>query len=134
MATERHRETYGPAIQILEKAVVVVIGTGGDADFKAAANRIGKLIAHDMYMYGRHDVEVITDREYHARIKALEQQGEEKVQLTRTNLVLIGDACLNRMTQYALARTEQEGKGTRGCILCRNPLTMQLTCVLAILK
>lgn len=109
MTTERHRETYGPAIQILEKEVVVVIGTGGDADFKTAADRIGKLIAHDMYMYGRHDVEVVTDREYHARIKALEQQGEAGVQLARTNLVLIGDAHLNRVTHFVLARTEQEG-------------------------
>jgi hypothetical protein len=112
VSIERHRETYGPAIQILEKKVAVVIGTGGDAEFKAAADRIGKLVAHDIYLYGRHDVEVITDREYHARIRTMEHRDDAGTQLERTNLVLIGDAHLNRVTHHVLAKTGQEGKCT----------------------
>lgn len=107
MATERHRETYGPAIQILEKEVVVVIGTGGNEELNAAADRIGKLVAHDIYLYGRHDVEVMTDEEYHDRIMVLEQQDGAEAE-ARTNLVLIGNTRMKTFTHHDFAGTEPE--------------------------
>ncbi|KAF9182279.1 hypothetical protein BGZ51_004832 [Haplosporangium sp. Z 767] len=106
--TERHRETYGPAIQILEKRVVVVLGTRfsqstsqslDGSELKRTAERIAKLIAHDIYLYGRSDVEIITDNEYLERLKDVSD---------KSNLVLIGDAHQNQVTRHILAQTEQE--------------------------
>ncbi|KAF8976537.1 hypothetical protein BGZ46_008181 [Entomortierella lignicola] len=103
--TERHRETYGPAIQILEKRVVVVVGSNfasHHTGLSHAADRIAKLVAHDIYLYGRGDVEVVTDQEY---LKRLIIEGED---YDRSNLVLIGDQHQNSVTKHVLAMTEQE--------------------------
>ncbi|KAF9966330.1 hypothetical protein BGZ70_002655 [Mortierella alpina] len=114
---ERHRETYGPAIQILEKKVVIVIGTHfddlrpgryghGEASFARAVDRIAKLVSHDLYLYGRGDAEIITDKEYQARIENTSPGDEAE----RTNLVLIGDLHQNCITKLVLAQTEQQVK------------------------
>ncbi|KAI1288890.1 hypothetical protein EDD11_009566, partial [Mortierella claussenii] len=102
--TERHRETYGPAIQILEKRVVVVVGThfaSHAPGLVTAADRIAKLVAHDIYLYGRGDVEVVTDEEYLDRLVHRDDGG-------RTNLVLVGDGHQNSVTQHVLAQRPQE--------------------------
>ncbi|KAF9277071.1 hypothetical protein BGZ68_009541 [Mortierella alpina] len=113
--TERHRETYGPAIQVLEKKVIIVVGTHfdsaqawgaaghGKSHFAQAMDRIAKLVSHDIYLYGRGDAEIITDTEYLARIKNI-SAGKEAENL---NLVLIGDQHQNSITQLVLAQTEQ---------------------------
>lgn len=104
LRSERHRETYGPAIQILEKRIVVVLGTHFQTDAVInTADRIAKLIAHDIYLYGRGDVEVLTDQEF----LSLDQRQAESI--SRTNLVLIGDAHQNVATKHVLA--ENAGKG-----------------------
>ncbi|KAF9928531.1 hypothetical protein BGZ67_006948 [Mortierella alpina] len=115
--TERHRETYGPAIQILEKKVVVVVGTHfnnsqtegaggqGKSPFARAFDRIAKLISHDIYLYGRGDAEIITDKEFLARIENALPDNE----VERPNLVLIGDHHQNSITKLVLAQTEQKG-------------------------
>ncbi|KAF9124931.1 hypothetical protein BGW39_007787 [Mortierella sp. 14UC] len=112
---ERHRETYGPAIQVLEKRVVVVIGThfdsnntsnndNADAHFAKTADRIAKLVAHDIYQYGRGDIEVLTDTEFLARHGVnFSVKGEEK-----TNLVLIGDSHQNGATKLVLGERASE--------------------------
>ncbi|KAF9985719.1 hypothetical protein BGZ75_002647 [Mortierella antarctica] len=114
--TERHRETYGPAIQILEKKVVVVVGTHfnnsqtegaggqGKSPFARAFDRIAKLISHDIYLYGRGDAEIITDKEFLARIENALPDNE----VERPNLVLIGDHHQNSITKLVLAQTEQK--------------------------
>ncbi|KAF9103079.1 hypothetical protein BGX27_010744 [Mortierella sp. AM989] len=102
---ERHRETYGPAIQILEKRVVVVLGTQFSSQSTAlsqAADRIAKLVAHDIYLYGRGDVEAITDDEY------LTQLTMEVGDNDRSNLVLIGDHHQNSVTKHILPTANQE--------------------------
>ncbi|CAO3566462.1 unnamed protein product [Mortierella alpina] len=112
---ERHRETYGPAIQILEKKVVIVVGThfdssrsGGDghgeSPFARAADRIAKLVSHDIYLHGRGDAEIITDKEYEARLENTSSGYEPE----RPNLVLIGDLHQNCITKLVLAQTEQQ--------------------------
>ncbi|KAF9576165.1 hypothetical protein EC968_010288 [Mortierella alpina] len=113
--TERHRETYGPAIQILEKKIVIVVGTHFDSPqigrsdqgkyaMTRAVDRIAKLISHDIYLYGRGDVEIVTDKDYRARIDdILAGNGAE-----RPNLVLIGDHHQNFITKLVLAQTEQQ--------------------------
>ncbi|KAG9321131.1 hypothetical protein KVV02_005257 [Mortierella alpina] len=114
--TERHRETYGPAIQILEKKVVVVVGTHfnnsqtegaggqGKSPFARAFDRIAKLVSHDIYLYGRGDAEIITDKEYLARI----ENALPDTEVERPNLVLIGDHHQNSVTKLVLAQTEQK--------------------------
>ncbi|KAG0012671.1 hypothetical protein BGZ80_011595 [Entomortierella chlamydospora] len=105
--TERHRETYGPAIQILEKRVIVVLGTKFAShlpELSHAADRIAKLVAHDIYLYGRGDVEVVTDDEYLARI-AMEAGNNNS---DRSNLVLIGGHHQNSVTKHVLATAKSE--------------------------
>ncbi|KAF9920816.1 hypothetical protein FBU30_009253 [Linnemannia zychae] len=101
--SERHRETYGPAIQILEKRVVVVLGTYFHGDnhvqFKKSADRIAKLVAHDIYQYGRGDVEVLSDDEFLALHNEKELSASED---EKTNLILIGDRHQNKVTQLIL--------------------------------
>ncbi|KAG0197352.1 hypothetical protein BGX28_009156 [Mortierella sp. GBA30] len=108
---ERHRETYGPAIQILEKRVIVVLGThfedpsamGSEGRFAQTAKRIAQSIAHDIYLYGRGDVEIITDKQYGSKIQTL-GEGEKE----RANLILVGDVHQNSVTKLILAQMEQE--------------------------
>ncbi|KAG0364479.1 hypothetical protein BGZ54_007449 [Gamsiella multidivaricata] len=104
-ATERHPETYGPAIQVLEKRVVIVIGTTHlvSPELLSTADRIAKLVAHDIFLYGRGDVEIYTDEEYLATIGDIEHSKEE-----RPNLVLIGDSHQNTITNHILIQSEQE--------------------------
>ncbi|KAF9912082.1 hypothetical protein EC991_001028 [Linnemannia zychae] len=111
---ERHRETYGPAIQILEKRVVVVIGTHFDhsdninttvnTQFAKTADRIAKLVAHDIYQYGRGDIEIVTDTEFLARHSTDSSEAVEG----RTNLVLIGDSYQNSATKLVLRERASE--------------------------
>ncbi|KAF9396453.1 hypothetical protein BGX21_009527, partial [Mortierella sp. AD011] len=105
--TERHRETYGPAIQILEKRVIVVLGTKFAShlpELSHTADRIAKLVAHDIYLYGRGDVEVVTDDEYLARIAVKAGNNNSD----RSNLVLIGDHYQNSVTKHVLATAKSE--------------------------
>ncbi|KAG0312763.1 hypothetical protein BGZ99_009275 [Dissophora globulifera] len=104
VATERHRETYGPAIQLLEKRVVIVVGTQFDSESAAVADRIIKIVAHDIYLYGRGDVEVFTDEEYLVHL----ERSQEEVEQDRTNIVLVGDSYQNSVTRHVLAQTDQE--------------------------
>ncbi|KAG0302935.1 hypothetical protein BGZ98_007110 [Dissophora globulifera] len=104
IATERHRETYGPAIQVLEKRVVIVVGTQFDSESAAVADRIIKIVAHDIYLYGRGDVEVFTDEEYLVHL----ERSQEEVEQDRTNIVLVGDSYQNSVTRHVLAQTDQE--------------------------
>ncbi|KAF8938527.1 hypothetical protein BGZ58_000719 [Dissophora ornata] len=106
VVTERHRETYGPSIQVLEKRVVVVLGTrfANSMKLSNAADRIAKLVAHDIYLYGRGDVEVLTDEEYLEQINGFELREH----CDRMNLVLIGDSHQNSVTKRVLAQTDQE--------------------------
>ncbi|KAG9062426.1 hypothetical protein KI688_005341 [Linnemannia hyalina] len=102
---ERHRETYGPAIQVLEKRVVIVLGTHFDgAHFVRTADRVAKLVAHDIYQYGRGDVEVLTDNEfldkYGEVTSGMKEEGE------RVNLVLIGAGHQNSATRLVLGGSE----------------------------
>ncbi|KAH7044264.1 hypothetical protein BKA57DRAFT_469111 [Linnemannia elongata] len=104
---ERHRETYGPAIQILEKRVVIVLGTHFDgAHFARTADRIAKLVAHDIYQYGRGDVEVLTDNEF------LDRYGEGSLEMKaegeRVNLVLIGSGHHNSAARLVLGERDSE--------------------------
>ncbi|KAF9977868.1 hypothetical protein BGZ73_004623 [Actinomortierella ambigua] len=93
---ERHRETYGPAIQVFEKAMVVVVGTHFEgAEWEKAAQHISKIVAHDIYQYSRGSPTVMTDREYMA---ALERSEECKT----CNVILIGDALQNSVTAHVL--------------------------------
>ncbi|KAF9107795.1 hypothetical protein BGX29_004854 [Mortierella sp. GBA35] len=111
---ERHRETYGPAIQVLEKRVVIVLGSHFDeypksedgAQFEKTADRIAQLVAHDIYQYGRGDVEVITDIEFLARYgDTLEGSSGGDVKM---NVVLIGDSHQNSATKLVLGQRKQE--------------------------
>ncbi|KAG0057040.1 hypothetical protein BGZ83_002278 [Gryganskiella cystojenkinii] len=108
--TERHRETYGPAIQILEKRVIVVLGTAFDHDsskeLSKAADRIAKLIAHDIFLYGRGDVAVMTDREYQETI--LLRSDQQEPVLNKANLILIGDAHQNSVAKHVLEQRASE--------------------------
>ncbi|KAF9150478.1 hypothetical protein BG015_007724 [Linnemannia schmuckeri] len=103
---ERHRETYGPAIQVLEKRVVIVLGTHFESmRFARTADRIAKLVAHDIYQYGRGDVEVLTDCEL------LDRYGDSSLEMKegeRVNLVLIGDAHQNSATHIVLGDRKSE--------------------------
>ncbi|KAG0272147.1 hypothetical protein BGZ95_012110 [Linnemannia exigua] len=106
--TERHRETYGPAIQVLEKRVVIVIGTHFDStnvQFTKTVDRIAKLVAHDIYQYGRGDVEVLTDTEFLARHGDHSSAAEGE----RTNVVLIGDGHQNSATKLILGERSSAG-------------------------
>ncbi|KAF9301492.1 hypothetical protein BGZ74_006629 [Mortierella antarctica] len=104
LETERHRETYGPAIQVLEKKLVIVVG--GHIDFPLAiqktARRVARLVAHDVYQYGRNDVDIVTDSEYFDGPYG--KTGAEKV-----NLVLVGDAHQNKLTNIVLSQTQFGG-------------------------
>ncbi|GJJ75379.1 hypothetical protein EMPS_07737 [Entomortierella parvispora] len=103
LRTERHRETYGPAIQILEKRVIVVLGTHFETDSLAGtADRIAKLIVHDIYLYGRADVEVLTDQEF------CNMYQHEEESAPKTNLILVGDAHQNVATKLVLAERKGE--------------------------
>ncbi|KFH61907.1 hypothetical protein MVEG_12241 [Podila verticillata NRRL 6337] len=105
LETERHRETYGPAIQVLEKKLVIVIGNGFE-DYPPAdqrtAQRVARLVAHDVYQYGRGDVEIVTDTEYFER-SLDKEEGDQK-----RNLVLVGDAHQNKVTNLVLSQTRSE--------------------------
>ncbi|KAF9417419.1 hypothetical protein BGZ94_009971, partial [Podila epigama] len=105
--TERHRETYGPAIQILEARLVVVLGTHFEDSlqsllFARTAQRVAQLIAHDVYLYGRGDVEIVTDVEFKGRFGAIDDQHQ------RVNVVLVGDAHQNEVTALVLAQRKSE--------------------------
>ncbi|KAF8948106.1 hypothetical protein BGZ47_006514 [Haplosporangium gracile] len=103
---ERHRETYGPAIQVLEKRVVIVLGTHFDStQFSRTVDRIAKLVSHDIYQYGRGDVEVLTDNEF------LDRYGDGSLGMKegeRVNLILIGDARQNSATHFVLGERKSE--------------------------
>ncbi|KAF9896967.1 hypothetical protein BX616_006414, partial [Lobosporangium transversale] len=118
---ERNRDTYGPAIQVLEKRLVVIVGTnfsgnGIPPDLVGTADRISKLIAHDIYLYGRGDVEVMDDEEYMTKLHRNRVSGDTSTE--KTNLVLIGDAHQNSATKHVLAQTFQEVtiEAQRGCV------------------
>ncbi|KAK3839610.1 MAG: hypothetical protein J3R72DRAFT_492567 [Linnemannia gamsii] len=105
--TERHRETYGPAIQLLENRVVIVIGTHFNTttvQFTKTADRIAKLVAHDIYQYGRGDVEVLSDTEFLARYDDDSSVTEDE----RTNVILIGDGHQNSATKLVLGKRSSE--------------------------
>ncbi|KAG0373548.1 hypothetical protein BGX24_011557 [Mortierella sp. AD032] len=105
--TERHRETYGPAIQVLENRVVIVIGTHFNTttvQFTKTADRIAKLVAHDVYQYGRGDVEVLSDTEFLARYDDDSSATEDE----RTNVILIGDEHQNSATKLVLRKRSSE--------------------------
>ncbi|KAF9577871.1 hypothetical protein BGW38_006651, partial [Lunasporangiospora selenospora] len=142
---ERHRDTYGPAIQILEKKTLIILGTrfssrmptepdydqdddndtlydpsklsktmGGHQhrphlDLRKTAERVAKLVAHDIYMYGRGDVDILTDKEYLSLAESLDSRLDSDFS-ERTNLVLIGDEDQNTVTKLVLGRVDQEGK------------------------
>ncbi|KAG0022996.1 hypothetical protein BGZ81_008289 [Podila clonocystis] len=102
--TERHRETYGPAIQVLEKKLVIVVGKGFmnySPEFQRTAQRVARLIAHDVYQYGRSDVEIVTDSEYFTG-----PYGETDAE--KVNLVLVGDEQQNKLTSAVLSQTRSE--------------------------
>ncbi|KAF9168700.1 hypothetical protein DFQ26_002600 [Actinomortierella ambigua] len=93
---ERHRLTYGPAIQVLEKEMFVVVGTQFDgAEWNKAAKHISKIVAHDVYQYSRVTPLIITDREY---IEVADQLRECEA----CSVVLIGDALQNSATAEVL--------------------------------
>ncbi|KAF9309997.1 hypothetical protein BG003_009056 [Podila horticola] len=104
LETERHRETYGPAIQVLEKKLVIVVGNGFmdySSTIQRTAQRIARLVAHDVYQYGRGDVEIMTDSEYFSG--PYNESDAQKV-----NLVLVGDAHQNKLTNLVLSQTQSE--------------------------
>jgi hypothetical protein len=96
---------------------VIVLGTHFDssyittknsAEFARTADRIAKLVAHDIYQYGLGDVEIITDNQFIARCSegswVMEEEEGKKV-----NIVLIGDGHQNWATQRVLFKRESEG-------------------------
>ena len=58
-------------------------------------------------MYGRGDVEVMTDQEFQERIAKLVDQNE--LFSKRSNLILIGDEYQNSVTKHVLGQSASEG-------------------------
>lgn len=87
---------------------MIVLGTHFDgAHFARTADRIAKLVAHDIYQYGRGDVEVLTDNEF------LDRYGEGSLEMKeegeRVNLVLIGAGHQNSAARLVLGERDSEG-------------------------
>lgn len=105
---------------------MIVLGTHFDsnyitakssAKFARTADRIAKLVAHDIYQYGRGDVEVLTDSQFLARYSkgssVMEEEDDERV-----NIVLIGDSHQNWATQLVLSERGSEGIPTGILLAC----------------
>ena len=86
---------------------MIVLGTYFDgAHFARTPDRIAKLVAHDIYQYGRGDVEVLTDNEF------LDRYGKDSLEMKegeRVNLVLIGAGHQNSATHLVLGERDSEG-------------------------
>lgn len=92
---------------------MIVLGTKfGTDEFVHVADRIAKLVAHDIYLYGRGDVEVLTDLEFHERSSVQEQT------LSQTNLILIGDVHQNTVTKLVLSQRAEEGTILSSALNC----------------
>ncbi|KAL1923835.1 uncharacterized protein VTP21DRAFT_8815 [Calcarisporiella thermophila] len=63
---ERHPGTYGPIVRILESAGPVLIITAEDPDYL----RMAQTIAHDLYLYGGIDSEIVVQSEKSQRPEA----------------------------------------------------------------
>ncbi|KAG0226718.1 hypothetical protein BGW41_004100 [Actinomortierella wolfii] len=95
---ERHRETYGPPIQVFEKPLIVVVGSYFNSpEWTKAAQHISRIVAHDIYQYSRVTPTVLTDYEY---VKSIGKPN----QCNECNMILIGDAFQNSVTSLVLAR------------------------------
>lgn len=90
---------------------MIVVGNGFmdySSTIQRTAQRIARLVAHDVYQYGRGDVEIMTDSEYFSG--PYNESDAQKV-----NLVLVGDAHQNKLTNLVLSQTQSEGEhGSKG--------------------
>jgi hypothetical protein len=92
---------YGPAVQILDgrARLAVVIGTlSRQRELVSVAQRI----SHDLYVYGRLDVEMMLDTE------ALSSQRNSS--LESSHIVVIGGPADNAYAQYLLSNSRSPGE------------------------
>ncbi|KAL0481314.1 hypothetical protein AKO1_012754 [Acrasis kona] len=86
---QRSPSTYGPLVQILDGALVVVYGTLGSADERRVLSEHAHLISEKLAQQGRHSVTVIPDVEYSGSYFEHEKY----------NVILLGGARLNKISR-----------------------------------
>ncbi|RUS26818.1 hypothetical protein BC938DRAFT_484077 [Jimgerdemannia flammicorona] len=107
---ERHPRTYGPAHQIFQSPLpllIIIPASTADPTYLHVAQKV----AHDWYLYGRGDTEIVRDDDLCLR-ERISDEG------FNGNLVLVGGPRMNRMTAEVVVR---RGRGEAPSLSAANP-------------
>lgn len=100
MKNERHRAVYGPAHQILESTSPLhIIIPSNDTSTKHFG--LAETIAHDWFLYGRGDAEIL-----HDDVKVVEAVRDGEMM---GNMVVLGGPVHNRVTSVLLQLRQSAG-------------------------
>ncbi|RUS17630.1 hypothetical protein BC937DRAFT_89702 [Endogone sp. FLAS-F59071] len=122
LTRERHPSTYGPVHQIFESLLPLLIIIPANAADHTHLH-VAQKIAHEWYLYGRGDAEIVKDDDV-SLVGRIKEEG------FNGNLVLVGGPAENWSTREVLEKRRSEGMWRVAggvCLDWRSPLRMDLS-------